>query len=94
MSLINYEKALRMGKEKIKELLVPARVARAKKSAELELCKLEERLVTKESEVEELCCKEELDFNDILTLQDDIAILERRKSQFQSLIEEMFTSEK
>ena len=90
MKLISYKQALKMGKEKIGEMLVPVKFKRAKKQAELEMCKLEEDIAVKESELHEECCKEEMSFKKIIDLQDSLALLERRKKQYQKILDEMF----
>lgn len=90
MKLVSYQDALKMGKEKLKEALIPIRVNRARKQAELEMCKLEEDIAVKEAELHEECCKEEVNFARIIDKQDALALLERRKRQYQKILEEMF----
>lgn len=93
MNLPTYSEALKMGKEKIKEALIPVRVKRAQKKAELEMLKIEEELATKEAEISEACCKDDVDFPKIIKLQDEIGLLERRMKQYQKILDEMFPDE-
>jgi hypothetical protein len=93
MKLVSYREALKLGKEKLKEALVPIRVNRAQKQAELEMCKLDEKVAVKEAALHEECCKEEVNFPNIIEMQDDLALLERRRAQYQKILDEMFPAE-
>lgn len=90
MKLVKYKDALKMGKEKVAQKLAPVKAARAKKQAELEMAKLEEEIATKEAGIHEACCKEDVDFPRIIELQDKLALLERKKKQYQKILDEMF----
>ena len=93
MNLISYKEALKMGEKNIKKMLVPVKAAKAKKQAELEMCKLEEEIAVKESDLHEMCCKEDLNFNRIIETQDSLGLLARRKKQYQQILDEMFPEE-
>jgi hypothetical protein len=88
--LTPYKKLLTMGKEAVDTCLAPVRVKSAKKKAELEIAKLEERIATLDSEVNTLCRERDIDFNRIINKLDDIALAERRKKQFDKIVLEMF----
>lgn len=90
MKLISYKEALGMGKDAIKAALVPLRVNRARKQAELEMCKLDEQIASKEAAIQEACCKDEINFGHLIEQQDDLALLERKKVQYQKILDEMF----
>ena len=90
MKLISYKEALKLGKEKVGQALVPIRVKRARKKAELEMLKLEEELATKQASLQEECCKEDVDFPHIIEMQDSIALIERKIKQYNKILEEMF----
>ena len=90
MKLISYKEALKMGKEKLSNALVPVKAMKAKKQAELEMCKLDEQLATKEDDLHKECTKEDVNFSKIIEIQDSIALLERKKKQYTKIIEEMF----
>ena len=90
MELISYKEALRMGKDKLDAMLVPVKVNRAKKQAELEMCKLDEAIATKAAELHKVCCSEDVNFNNIIELQDEISLLERKRSQYEKILSEMF----
>lgn len=93
MKLPSYQEALRMGKEALDAALVPVRANRAKKQAELEMCKLDEDIATKQAALHEACTQQELKFDRIIKLQDEIALLERRKAQYQQILDQMFPAE-
>lgn len=90
MNLPPYKAALKMGKKALNELLIPAKAAKAKKQAELEMCKLDESISSKEVELQDACTSDELNFETIIDIQDRIALLKRRKEQYQKILDEMF----
>ncbi len=90
MKLPVYKDVLKMGEEAVKLALAPVKAARAKKQAELEMCKLDERIATKEAKIHELCCSEDVDFGEIIDMQDSLALAERRKEQYSKILVEMF----
>lgn len=93
MKLPTYKQALQMGKEKINELLAPAKAARARKQGELELCKLDERVATVQTEIQEMCTREEIDFEALIDKLDDLELIERRKKQYSDILTQMFPEE-
>ena len=93
MKLISYKDALKLGKEKLKEALIPLRVNRAQKQAELEMCKLDEKIAIKEAGLQEECCKEEVNFTSLIEMQDDLGLLERKRGQYQNILDEMFPND-
>jgi hypothetical protein len=88
--LTAYEKLLTMAKEAVDTALAPVRARSAKKKAELEMAKLDERIATLESELTVTCSQRDIDFDKIIDKLDEIALAERRKKQFGKIIEEMF----
>jgi hypothetical protein len=90
MKLTPYKKLLTMGKEAVDTCLAPVRAKSAKKKAELEIAKLEERIATLDSELNTLCSEREINFDNIINKLDAIALSERRKKQFDKIVSEMF----
>jgi hypothetical protein len=90
MKLISYKKALAMTKEAVDAAMVPIRARQVKKQAELEMSKLDEKILTLEVEVQELTTKHPLDFDKLFEKSDKIALLERRKRQFDKVLSELF----
>jgi len=90
MKLKSYRDVLKMGEKKLKDALIPVRVKRARKQAELEMCKLEEDLANKEASLHEECAKEDVSFKKIIEMQDSIGLLNRKMKQYQQILDEMF----
>lgn len=90
MKLTPYKKLLTMAKEAVDASLATVRAHSAKKQAELEEAKLDERIATLESQISEACSKQPLDFYRIIELLDETALAERRKKQFATIVSEMF----
>lgn len=93
MKLIPYREVLKMSKEKINVALAPIRAAKAKKQADLEMCKLDEEIAVMETRITEYCTEENINFQQIIHIIDKIALLERRKKQYQKIISELFPDE-
>jgi hypothetical protein len=89
-TLTPYKKLLTMAKEAIDTTLAPVRANAAKKQAELEMAKLDERIATLESELTTACSQKDINFDAIIRKLDDIALAERRKGQFEKIVSEMF----
>lgn len=79
-----------MANEAVDAVLAPVRAHAAKKQAELEIAKLDERIATLQSELTIACSKKDINFDSVIDKLDDIALAERRKAQFQKIVEEMF----
>ncbi len=90
MKLTPYKKLLVLTKEVIDATLAPVRARAAKKQAELETAKLDEKIATLESEITQECSKKDLNFDNIIRKMDDLALAERRKAQFEKITNELF----
>jgi len=90
MKLPKYKDILKMTKEKITESLAPIRAIQAKRQAELEMAKLDEKIITLETEINALCCENPLPFDKIIHKQDEVGLQERKRKQFSKIIEELF----
>ena len=90
MKLKPYKEILRMTKEKIDDCLAPVRANRAKKQAELEIAKMDEKIASQEAKINELCSEKEISFEKIINAQDDLSLMERRKKQFGNILKDMF----
>jgi len=81
---------LAMTKEKIDEALAPIRAKTAKAKADLEMAKLEEKLVSQENKIHKLCAESELNFNQIADAIDEYELANRRKKQIEKIINDLF----
>lgn len=93
MKLTPYKKLLAMTKEAVDATLAPIRAKSARKQAELEMAKLEETIATLETEVTQLASVREVNFGRMIDKLDDLALAERKRGQFQKILEEMFPEE-
>lgn len=85
-----FKELVALTKEKLDEAMVPLRVRAAKAKAEGEIIKMEEKMITLETKINEGCSKKELDFNGIGDLMDDYDITERRLNQIRELVAALF----
>ena len=90
MKLKPYKEMLKWSKEKVDEALAPIRAIKAKKQAELEIAKLEEKIATLEAKINEVCVDKDINYSSLIEKLDDLALLERRKKQFIKIIDELF----
>lgn len=85
-----FKDLIAMTKEKLDEAMIPLRVRAAKAKAEGEVIKLEEKLITLETKINEMCAQKELDFTAIADKMDEFELTERRLKQIQKLVAELF----
>ncbi len=93
MKLTPYKKILKFSKEKVQDALAPIRANQAKKQGELEIAKLEEKIANAESKIHEVCSEHPLNFDKLISAQDDLALMTRRKKQLEKIIKELFEAE-
>lgn len=84
---------LAMSKQAVDDMLASVRARQTKARAEVELAKLDERAITLEREVQELCALPEIDFPKVMSKMDDYDVNERRKSQLRKIVSELFPTE-
>ena len=89
MKLRTYKEYLKMTKEKIEETLAPIRALQARKQAELEMAKLDEKIITLESEITSLCTQNRILFDRIINKQDEMKLAERRRKPFKEIIDQL-----
>ena len=71
MKLINYKEALKMTKEAIDQALVPIRAKQAKAQGEMEMMKIDEKMISLEAELQEITVKHPLDYTKLLNKMDE-----------------------
>ena len=57
------------------------------------MAKIDEDIATKEADIHEECCSEDVSFSRIIDMQDTLGLLGRRKGQYQQILDEMFPEE-
>lgn len=90
MKLKPFAELIALSKEKLDEAMAPIRARQVKSKAEMEMAGLDADMLTKETEVQEMCCKKDIDFKALLAKLDEIALLERRKKQYSKVLSELF----
>lgn len=85
-----YREILALTKEKIDEALAPIRARSAKAKADLELAKLQEKLIGLENDIHKKCAEKDIDFNAVAELVDNFELTERRLKQIEGLVGELF----
>ena len=94
MKLKPFAEIIAMSKEKLAESLAPIRARKVRSQAELEMAKLDDELVRLEADVQEQCAKEEINFPTLLDKLDKVALLERRRDQYVSVLAQLFPEAK
>lgn len=94
MKLRPFKEMLALSKEKIQEALAPVRAMQAQKQAELEIAKMDESIFTQEAAVNNLTAEYPVSFNRLIDALDELALMERRKTQFMKIKSEMFPETK
>jgi hypothetical protein len=90
MKLKPFAEIIALSKEKLAESLAPIRARKVRSQAELEMAKLDDELVRLEADIQEQCAKEDISFPSLLDKLDKVALLERRKAQYESVLAQLF----
>jgi hypothetical protein len=90
MKLKPFAEIIAMSKEKLSEALAPIRARKVRSQAELEMAKLDDELIRLEADIQEQCAKEDINFPSLLDKLDKVALLERRKAQYESVLAQLF----
>jgi hypothetical protein len=90
MKLKPFAEIIALSKEKLAESLAPIRARKVRSQAELEMAKLDDELVRLEADIQEQCSKEDINFPSLLDKLDKVALLERRKTQYESVLAQLF----
>lgn len=85
-----YKELIALSKEKLDLALAPIRARRFRAQAELEKSKLETEQIEKEAKVQEMLTSKEPTLPTILDLLDDIALIERKREQYDDLLTQLF----
>lgn len=90
MKLKPFKDIISMSKEKLDAALAPIRARQVQTRADLEIAKLDEKIVSLEANVQELCTVKEIDFDAVIRCMDEHALCERRKKQLAKIVGELF----
>ncbi len=90
MKLKPFMEIVGLSKEKLDEAMAPIRARQVRAKAECEKAKLDADILTKETSVHEICAQKDLDFGKLFERLDEIALLERRREQYDEVLEQLF----
>ena len=90
MKLKPFADLIKLSKEKLDEALAPVRAHKVKSQAQLKQAEIDEKLVTLEAEIQEMCAQKDVNFDSLIKKLDEVAILERRKKQYGKIVDELF----
>lgn len=93
MKLKPFKEIIAMSKEKLNEALAPIRARKVKTQAEMKKSEIDEKIITLETEIQEMCSATEINFDSLFEKLDKIALLERRKKQYDKVLGELFPDE-
>jgi len=93
MKLIPYKEAIKLGKDAKRQLLAPIKARKVKKQGELGKLEISEKIAVLEAAITERCSHENVDFDSIIDMLDELALLERRLKQFENVINQLFPEE-
>lgn len=85
-----YKELIAMTEAAIDEMLVPVRARLAKSRAQQAGAEIEEKILTKQKNIQQLAVKKDIDFTAICDELDEIGLLERRKEQLSTIIAQLF----
>jgi DNA repair ATPase RecN len=94
MQLKPFKEIIAMSKEKLNEALAPIRARKVKTQAEMKKSEIDEKIVVIETEIQEMCADKDIDFDRLFEKLDRIALLERRKKQYDKVLGELFPEDK
>lgn len=94
MELKPYKELIALSKEKLDETMAVPRAKRMKKKAEFKMAELEEEIAEKESKIQEMAVEKDINFEKLLDMLDDVALLERRRDQYAKVLKQLFPKEK
>ena len=90
MKLKPFKEMLSLSKEKLDEAMAPIRARQVQANADLEMSKLDADILTKETAVQEMCTEKDVNLPKLIDRLDEIALLERRKEQYEKVLSQLF----
>lgn len=90
MKLKPFKEIIGMSKDKLNEALAPMRARKVKAQAEMKKSEIDEKIIVIETEIQEMCADKEINFDSLFDKLDKIALLERRKKQYDKVLNDLF----
>lgn len=88
--LTPFVEILKMGKEQLDAVLAPVRARLAKSRFDGEIARLQEKLLTAQAKIPELCAEKEINVSKLMDQMDDIALTERRIEDIKVVRDQLF----
>lgn len=85
-----FKEIIGMSKDKLNEALAPIRARKVKTQAEMKKSEIDEKIIVLETEIQEMCIDKDINFDNLLDKLDKIALLERRKKQYDKVLNDLF----
>lgn len=92
MQLTPYSDLILLTEEERNKKNAPAKIKTQQRKGELKVAELEEKIVSLEESVTKLCSSPDLNFDAIVDKLDELALAERRKAQFDTVLKSLFPS--
>lgn len=93
MQLTPYADLIKLSPEAREQKNSTAKINKQKQRGLLKVAELEEKITSLEETVISLCSQYDLNFEDIVDKQDELALALRRKEQFSNVINQLFPNE-
>lgn len=90
MKLKPFKDLISMTSDKLKEALAPIRARKVQIQAEMKKSEIDEKIAVLESEIQEMCATTDINFDSLFDKLDKIALLERRKKQYDKVLNDLF----
>lgn len=90
MELRPFKELIAMSKEKLDEVMAAPRARKVKAQAEMEMAEIDTKILTIESEAQEICINKEINFEKLFDKLDNLALLERRQKQYKKVLKQLF----
>lgn len=94
MNLLPFNKILAMSKEAVDEAMAPIRARSLKAKADLEMSKLDAQILTMQTKIQEKCSEKDIDLPSLIDDLDRVAILERKREQYKTVLNQLFPRKK
>lgn len=93
MQIQSFSKIMAMSADKLKEAMAPIYARKMKAKAELEMVKIDSDIIDMESKISESLTNKDVCFPTLMNRLDELALLERRRKQYEDVLEQLFPKE-
>lgn len=94
MELKPYKEMIKLSKDKLNEVMAPARAKVMEHKAHMEKAKIEENILDLKAKIQEIVISKDIDFPKLLDTLDEIALLKRRMDDYDKVVDQLFPKKK